>query len=134
MQSTTFTVDAALLRELGERLIGRPYIALAELVKNSYDADATDCRIEFGDDSITVSDNGHGMSETSPVTSRPPPSRTNRPAPPSLSPPPVSHAPLTRTGPPRTDLDRPATQRPPPRNRPTTPTPFPASAPTPRNP
>lgn len=63
LRSTTFTVDAALLRELGERLIGRPYIALAELVKNSYDADATDCRIEFGDDTITVSDNGHGMSE-----------------------------------------------------------------------
>ena len=63
MQSTTFSVDAALLRELGERLIGRPYIALAELVKNAYDADATDCRIEFGDNSITVFDNGHGMSE-----------------------------------------------------------------------
>ena len=63
MQSTRFTVDAALLRELGERLIGRPYIALAELVKNSYDADATDCRIEFGDGRIMVSDNGHGMSE-----------------------------------------------------------------------
>lgn len=63
MESTTFTVDAALLRELGERLIGRSYIALAELVKNSYDADATDCRIEFSADSITVSDNGHGMSE-----------------------------------------------------------------------
>ena len=63
LRYTTFTVDAALLRELGERLIGRPYIALAELVKNSYDADATDCRIEFGDDTITVSDNGHGMSK-----------------------------------------------------------------------
>ena len=63
MQSTTFSIDAALLRELGERLIGRPYIALAELVKNAYDADATDCRIEFGDNSITVFDNGHGMSE-----------------------------------------------------------------------
>ena len=63
MQSTTFTVDAALLRELGDRLIGRSYIALAELVKNAYDADAIDCRIELGDDRIVVSDNGHGMSE-----------------------------------------------------------------------
>ena len=63
MESTTFTVDAALLRELGERLVGRSYIALAELLKNSYDADATNCRIDFGADSITVSDNGHGMSE-----------------------------------------------------------------------
>ncbi|MDE2921795.1 MAG: ATP-binding protein [Acidobacteriota bacterium] len=63
MKSATFTVDAALLQELGERLIGRSYIALAELLKNSYDADATDCRIEFRDDEIIVSDNGHGMSE-----------------------------------------------------------------------
>ena len=63
MEFTTFTVDAALLRELGDRLIGRSYIALAELVKNAYDADATDCRIEFSSDQITVSDNGHGMSE-----------------------------------------------------------------------
>ena len=63
MQSTTFTVDAALLRELGDRLIGRSYIALAELVKNAYDADAIDCRIELGGDRIVVSDNGHGMCE-----------------------------------------------------------------------
>ena len=63
MESTTFTVDAALLRELGERLIGRSYIALAELVKNAYDADATDCMIEFSGDQIIVSDNGNGMSE-----------------------------------------------------------------------
>ena len=63
MQSTTFTVDAALLRELGDRLIGRSYIALAELVKNAYDADAINCRIEFRDNRIIVTDDGHGMSE-----------------------------------------------------------------------
>ena len=63
MESTTFTVDAALLRELGERLIGRSYIALAELVKNSYDADATNCTIEFSAKEIIVTDNGHGISE-----------------------------------------------------------------------
>jgi len=61
--STTFTVDAALLRELGEQLIGHSHIALAELLKNSYDADATECRIEFRDDEIIVWDNGHGISE-----------------------------------------------------------------------
>lgn len=61
MTEINFTVDAALLRELGERLVGRPYIALAELVKNSYDADATVVRIVFGDDFIEVSDNGAGM-------------------------------------------------------------------------
>ena len=44
-------------------MIGRAYIALAELVKNSYDADAIDCQIEFRDDEIVIQDNGHGMSE-----------------------------------------------------------------------
>lgn len=63
MQRQTFTVDAALLQELGERLIGRAHIAVAELVKNSYDADAVNCRIEFEDDQITITDDGHGMSE-----------------------------------------------------------------------
>jgi signal transduction histidine kinase len=58
----TFTVDAALLRELGERLVGKPYVALAELVKNSYDADATEVTVTFRRDSITVTDNGTGMS------------------------------------------------------------------------
>ena len=58
-----FTVDSALLRELGERLVGKPYVALAELVKNSYDADAQNCRIEFRGDQIIVTDDGHGMHE-----------------------------------------------------------------------
>ena len=58
-----FTVDAALLRELGQRLIGRAHIALAELVKNSYDADAHTCRIDVEGDRIVVSDDGHGMSK-----------------------------------------------------------------------
>lgn len=58
-----FTVDSALLRELGERLVGKPHIALAELVKNSYDADAMDVVIRFTEDCIQVIDNGHGMDE-----------------------------------------------------------------------
>jgi signal transduction histidine kinase len=56
-----FTVDAELLRELGERLVGKPYVALGELVKNAYDADATECIIRFGVDEIQVMDNGNGM-------------------------------------------------------------------------
>lgn len=56
-----FTVDSALLRELGERLVGRPHVALAELVKNAYDADAHHCEIRFGEDRIEVADDGHGM-------------------------------------------------------------------------
>ena len=56
-----FTVDAALLSELGERLVGKPYIALGELVKNSYDADATRVIVHFKNDRIEVIDNGQGM-------------------------------------------------------------------------
>lgn len=58
-----FQADSALLRELGERLVGQPHIALAELIKNAYDADATLCTVSIADNQITVSDNGHGMTE-----------------------------------------------------------------------
>ena len=61
MPALQFTVDSALLRELGERLVGKPHIALAELIKNSYDADATRVEVRFEDDKIVVTDNGHGM-------------------------------------------------------------------------
>jgi signal transduction histidine kinase len=58
-----FTVDSALLRELGERLIGKHQVALAELVKNSYDADANELLINVDPDGDTISviDDGHGM-------------------------------------------------------------------------
>ena len=59
-----FQADSALLRELGERLVGQPHIALAELIKNAYDADATLCSISIDDNEITVTDNGHGMTTT----------------------------------------------------------------------
>lgn len=63
MDTLRFTIDAELLRELGERLVGKPHIALAELVKNSYDADATEVTIRFTRNrrGIEVRDNGHGM-------------------------------------------------------------------------
>jgi len=63
MPTLKFTIDSALLRELGERLVGKPHIALAELVKNSYDADASQVMIEFlpDEDRIEVCDDGHGM-------------------------------------------------------------------------
>ncbi len=63
MEHLPFTVDAALLQELGERLVGKPAIALAELIKNSYDADATQVVIRFDGDGISVLDNGDGMTE-----------------------------------------------------------------------
>ena len=61
VENISFDVDAALLEELGQRLIGRSYIALAELVKNAYDADARICEISFEDDAIEIVDDGHGM-------------------------------------------------------------------------
>ena len=64
MDRLRFTIDAELLRELGERLVGKPHIALAELVKNSYDADAKEVTITFlpHEDRIEINDDGHGMS------------------------------------------------------------------------
>lgn len=64
--SESFSVDSALLKELGERLVTTPHVALAELVKNSYDADATEVKVTirenaYGGPEIEVSDNGSGM-------------------------------------------------------------------------
>ena len=62
-----FTVDTHLFRELGELLVGRDSTALIELIKNAYDADATEVIVhgEQLDDPdmgyILVKDNGVGM-------------------------------------------------------------------------
>jgi hypothetical protein len=61
MPEIHFVVDSALLNELGERLVGSSHVALAELIKNSYDADATIVRVRFNGDHIEVIDNGNGM-------------------------------------------------------------------------
>ncbi len=58
---------ARLLRTLGEELISSEVVAVIELVKNSYDAEATHVLIRFtgpvelGKGCIEVIDNGHGM-------------------------------------------------------------------------
>ena len=61
----TFSVDSALLGELGERLVPSDHIALSELVKNAYDADALNASISilFDNGSIryVISDDGSGM-------------------------------------------------------------------------
>lgn len=62
----TFTVDSSLLFQLGERLVAKPSIALAELVKNAYDADAINVTVTFENigelgGTIIVEDDGHGM-------------------------------------------------------------------------
>lgn len=59
-----FHISAALFEELGERLVSKPEIALAELIKNSYDADASFCEVHINDDEIVVVDDGHGLTES----------------------------------------------------------------------
>jgi len=66
MQKLSFVVDSALLSELGERLVETDHLALAELIKNAYDADATEVTVVLKPDKqnksiIVVSDNGSGM-------------------------------------------------------------------------
>lgn len=56
-----FTVEARLLRELGERLVKQPEVAFVELIKNAHDADAKTCTLAVGPNRIVVSDDGHGM-------------------------------------------------------------------------
>lgn len=63
VKSAEFVVSAALFEELGERLVSKPEIALAELIKNAYDADSPICSLELGQSRIVVSDKGHGMTE-----------------------------------------------------------------------
>lgn len=66
MDHLKFTVDSALLSELGEKLVETVHLALVELVKNAYDADATLVKLTFAADAnakmqIIISDNGTGM-------------------------------------------------------------------------
>ncbi|MCW2064803.1 UNVERIFIED_ORG: signal transduction histidine kinase [Stenotrophomonas maltophilia] len=63
VKTAHFHISAALFEELGERLVSKPEIALAELIKNSYDADASYCEVQVGDHAIVVSDDGHGLTE-----------------------------------------------------------------------
>lgn len=62
-----FKTRARLLCQLGEQLIKSESIALLELVKNSYDADASVCKVEIkhpdnkDNGSIVIEDNGTGM-------------------------------------------------------------------------
>ena len=64
MDYLNFKVSSELKSILGRDLIVNDYIAILELVKNSYDAYATLVEISFEDNSIVISDNGKGMSLT----------------------------------------------------------------------
>ncbi len=63
VKTAHFQISAALFEELGERLVSKPEIALAELIKNSYDADASYCEVTIGTDAVIVADDGHGLTE-----------------------------------------------------------------------
>jgi signal transduction histidine kinase len=61
-----FAVDSALLSELGEKLVSTVHVALTELVKNAYDADATEVTVKITPEDgkaprVRVEDNGVGM-------------------------------------------------------------------------
>ena len=57
-----FDISSGLKTVLGSELITNDEVAIFELVKNSFDAGARHVHIFFGDDTIIVSDDGHGMS------------------------------------------------------------------------
>lgn len=61
-----FTVDAGIINRLGKELVGRHETAVSELVKNSFDADATEVILTFENawqkgGILIIEDNGHGM-------------------------------------------------------------------------
>jgi signal transduction histidine kinase len=63
-----FSVDTHLFQELGTLLVARESTALAELIKNAYDADATQVVIvatglRDASGNITINDNGIGITE-----------------------------------------------------------------------
>lgn len=63
-----FTIDAGLIQRLGYELVGRAETAVSELIKNSYDADATIVDVDFVNTSVSggtliISDNGLGMTK-----------------------------------------------------------------------
>lgn len=67
MKDLKFRVSSALKNIIGKDLISDQYIAIFELVKNSYDADASRVDIYFNDiyseeSKIVIKDNGKGMS------------------------------------------------------------------------
>jgi len=66
-QPPSFRTRARVLNQLGEQLIKNEAIALLELIKNSYDADASKCDVEMYNPTsiksgrIIVTDDGEGM-------------------------------------------------------------------------
>jgi signal transduction histidine kinase len=57
-----FDVSTGLKRVLGRELITTDDVAIFEMVKNSFDANASVVRLYFDDDEIVITDDGDGMS------------------------------------------------------------------------
>ncbi len=57
-----FKVSSGLKSIIGRDLITDDFIAVFELVKNAYDAQATEVMLTFEADKIVIEDNGKGMS------------------------------------------------------------------------
>lgn len=65
-ENVRFTIDAGIINRLGQELVGKQETAVAELIKNAYDADATDVKIVFSNTdapggTMLIEDNGLGM-------------------------------------------------------------------------
>jgi signal transduction histidine kinase len=65
---TSFSVSARVAMQLGRESISNSIVAILELVKNAYDADAEDVKIRFSnlgseDAILTIEDNGNGMTK-----------------------------------------------------------------------
>jgi signal transduction histidine kinase len=63
-----FSVDAGIINRLGKELVGRHETAVSELVKNAYDADATEVKLIFENARhaggiLFIEDNGVGMTK-----------------------------------------------------------------------
>lgn len=66
--SANFYSDAAIISRLGRQLVAKQETALVELIKNAYDADATEVEVSFENRETTgatleIRDNGSGMTK-----------------------------------------------------------------------
>lgn len=65
-ENLRFSVDAGAVNRFGRELVAKKETAVAELIKNGYDADATIVQVSFSEDGkgeIVIKDNGNGMTE-----------------------------------------------------------------------
>ena len=67
-RSLSFSIDASIIERLGRELVAKKETALSELVKNAYDADATEVTLIFkktdtAGGTLIIEDDGMGMTE-----------------------------------------------------------------------